>query len=140
MKKNKEVSKKDQNYKMKKIVIIDDEESILEVYSVALAKSGYKVFTASNGKMGVEVIENIQPDLILLDVVMPTSDGFDVLKKLKNDPDLSFIPVILLTNLVNQEDKECGYQLGAADYLIKVQYSPKKLVEKVGKFFVSRED
>ncbi len=125
--------------KAKKILIIDDEPSILEVYSTVLTQAGYKVFTAVNGKKGLEMIGNVMPDLVLLDVVMPVEDGFDVLKEVKNDPILARIPVILLTNLANKEDKDEGYKLGANDYLVKVQYSPKRLVEKVKKILAAKE-
>lgn len=125
--------------KAKKILIVDDEPSILEVYSTMLTQLGYKVFTAINGKKGLDMIGKILPDLVLLDVVMPVADGFDVLKEIKNDPVLARIPVILLTNLANKEDKDEGYKLGASDYLMKVQYSPSRLAEKVKKFLVAKE-
>lgn len=124
--------------KTKKLIIIDDEPDILEIYSVTLSQAGYKVFTAKNGKIGREMIEKILPDLVLLDVVMPVEDGFDVLKKMKNNPMLAKIPVILLTNLTNEEDKEEGFKLGTNDYLVKAQYSPKRLLKKIDKFFLAR--
>ena len=116
-----------------KVLIIEDEEMLVNMYISKFKKEGYLTEKATNGRVGLEQAKNIKPDIILLDIMMPEIDGFMVLKNLKADTDTKNIPVIMLTNLGQEEDIKKGNQLGATDYLIKANLTPAQVVEKVKK-------
>ena len=118
----------------KKILVIEDEEMLLTMYKVKFENDGYEVYTASNGADGLEIAPKVMPDLILLDIIMPKIDGFAVLKKFKEDPKTKNIPVVLLTNLGQDEDISRGKELGSAGYLIKANNTPSEVVEKTKAF------
>ena len=117
-----------------KILIVEDEEMLSTMYKVKFENDGYTVYTATNGAEGIELAVKDQPNLILLDIIMPKIDGFAVLKKLKEDPKTKGIPVILLTNLGQDEDISRGKELGAAGYLIKANNTPSEVVAKVKQY------
>lgn len=117
---------------MKKILIIEDDPFLNEMYAVKLAQSGFEVETAFDGKMGVIKAKETSPDLILLDIVLPKMDGFEVLKELKkNSSSLKKIPVVLLTNLGQKDEVEKGVKLGADEYIIKAHFTPTAVVDKI---------
>ena len=89
------------------------------------------MISALDGEIGLKIAKLKKPDLILLDLVLPRVDGFEVLKELKKDPQLKDIPVIILTNLERIEDVQKAIELGATTYLIKAQYSLKEVIEKI---------
>jgi len=89
------------------------------------------VIEAIDGEEGLKRIREDKPDLILLDLILPGVDGFEVLSKLKEDPTLASIPVIILSNLGQREDIEKGLKLGAIDYLVKAHFTPNEIVDKV---------
>lgn len=115
---------------MKRIVVIEDNVEVRENLAEILELSGYKCFTAENGKAGVRAVREHQPDLILCDVMMPELDGFGVLKILNNDPDLMQIPFMFLTAKAEKEDFRKGMGLGADDYITK-PYDDVELLEAV---------
>lgn len=115
----------------KKIFLIEDDEMLVNMYSEKFQREGYTVETALNGSDGLKRVGPFQPDIILLDIVMPKMDGFEVLKKLKKKIDTKDIPVILLTNLGQEEDVKKGKELGAVDYYIKANHTPAQIVAKV---------
>lgn len=117
--------------KKTKVLIIEDEEMLVNMYISKFTKEGYQAEKALNGRIGLEQAKNIKPDIILLDIMMPEIDGFMVLKDLKNDIATKNIPVIMLTNLGQEEDIAKGNQLGATDYLVKANLTPAQVVEKV---------
>ena len=92
---------------------------------------GFVVDVAENGELGLKEVQKRQPDLVLLDILLPKMDGFTVLQHMKEDAELKNIPVILLTNLGQKDDVEKGLKLGAADYLIKAHFKPSETVDKV---------
>ncbi|HSH05563.1 MAG TPA: hybrid sensor histidine kinase/response regulator [Anaerolineae bacterium] len=102
-----------------RILIIDDNAIILKVMTAILKKTGYSTIAISSSTQGLEYAINEQPDLILLDVVMPEMDGFDVCRHLKNHPKTVYIPIIFMTALSQDQHKVKGFQLGAVDYLTK---------------------
>src|SRR3989344_1905033 len=113
-----------------KVLIVDDDPFIVEMYSLKLQEAGYDVYAAPDGKRGLEEIKHGGWDAILLDVVLPMMDGFEVLKTIRQEK-VAHPPIILLTNLGQKEDIDRGLALGAADYLIKAHFTPKEVVEKV---------
>jgi two-component system alkaline phosphatase synthesis response regulator PhoP len=110
----------------KTILIVDDELDIVELLSYNLKKEGYNVLCATNGKEALQKAES-KPDLLLLDVMIPHLDGFEVLKQLRKNPDTENIPVIFLTAKSSEFDEVVGLELGADDYIIKPISIPKLL-------------
>ncbi len=116
---------------MKKILLIEDDPFLSEMYAAKFSQSGFKIEIAADGKRGMEKIKTSHPDLVLLDIVLPKIDGFEILKKIKKDPKLKKIPVILLTNLGQKNEVEKGLALGADEYIIKAHFTPTAVVAKV---------
>lgn len=102
-----------------KIIIIEDDHFFQNFYSLKLKELGYQVEVASNGQEGLEKIKTFLPDLILLDIIMPVMDGFEVLTALKNDPLLSKYPVVVFSTLGQESDIKKAIELGAKDYINK---------------------
>lgn len=119
---------------MAKIMLVEDDAILVEMYQAKFELEGHEVTVATNGEECLEVLSEYTPDLILLDILMPKLNGFHVLKEIKKQPELRHIPVILLTNLGEQEvdmNKELASALGVNDYLIKSHHTPDEVVEKV---------
>lgn len=114
---------------MAKILIIDDEQPILTMYGDAL--TGHDVTTASNGEEGLEKAEKEEPDIILLDIIMPKMNGLDVLEKLKANKTTADIPVIMLTNLPEEASSDKAKASGASEYFVKAEFEPEKLAAHV---------
>src|SRR5579862_3829046 len=102
-----------------RILIVDDEAQNVQVLSRLMARLGYDVRTASNGESALESVTSEQPDLVLLDVNMPGLDGFEVCRRLKNDPKTRLIPVVLITTLSETDDRVQGIEAGADDFISK---------------------
>lgn len=117
----------------KKILIVEDDEFLLSMYSTKFEIEGYDVIMAGDGEMGLEKARKEKPGIVLLDIMLPNMDGFDVLKKLKADRETSSIPVILLTNLSQKQDVEQGLSMGADDYLVKAHFMPSEVVDKINR-------
>lgn len=114
----------------KKILIIDDLVLVRTLTSDILTEKGYDVVTASNGRDGIEAVYEEKPDLVLLDIVMPGIDGFEVCRILRKDESNNLMPIIMLTAQSNEEDKLLGLELGADDYIIK-PFNPRELISRV---------
>ncbi len=115
----------------KKILLVEDDAFVSDIYQTKLGQVGFDVTSAENGVEAVKRLEENLPDLILLDIVMPYMDGMEVLKKLKENEKWKDIPVVLLTNLSEKEKVEEGVRMGANDYLIKSHFTPSEVVTKV---------
>jgi len=121
------------NPKNIKILLIEDDPFLLNMYSTKFEIEGFEVVTAGDGEDGLKKIKEVQPNIILLDILMPKMNGFEVLEhiqKLENQ-EIKKIPVILLTNLNQKEEIEKGMNLGAVDYLIKAHFMPSEVVGKI---------
>ena len=117
---------------MKKIVIVlaEDDHQIASLVKFKLEKDGYTVHLGENGRVALDLINKTVPDMVILDVMMPVMDGFDVLRTLKSSDDTSSIPVIMLTAREMEEDVLKGFDLGAVDYMTK-PFSPSELSARV---------
>lgn len=116
------------------ILLVEDDSFLAEMYSTKFRVEGFRVFMASDGNKGLKLAKKEKPNIILLDILLPKMDGFEVLKRLKKDDELKDIPVILLTNLSQKEDVDRGLDLGAVDYLIKAHFMPSEVTEKIKKY------
>ena len=115
----------------KKVLIIEDDKFLRELITQKLIKEGFETSEAIDGEEGIKKIKEEKPDLILLDLILPGVDGFEVLSQMKEDSAVSSIPVIILSNLGQKEDIERGLKLGAVDYLIKAHFTPGEIIEKI---------
>jgi len=118
---------------MKKILFVEDESALQKTFGERLSPEGYEVISALDGEIGLRLAKTKKPDLILLDLILPKANGFEVLKELKEDKETKDIPVIVLTNLEGIGDVNKAIELGATTYLVKAQYSLEDLVEKIKK-------
>ena len=114
-----------------KILIIEDDKFLRELIAKKLIKEGYEVDEAIDGEEGVKKVKEILPDVVLLDLILPGIDGFEVLKTIKEDDKTSTIPVVILSNLGQKDEVEKGLSLGAVDFLIKAHFTPEEIVEKI---------
>lgn len=114
----------------KSVLVVDDQPHIVRLIQVNLEKEGFQVTTAGDGVEGLQKVREIRPDLVILDVIMPRKDGFEVLRDIKSDPELLDIPVIMLTVKTHNADIVEGLKEGAEMYLPK-PFHPKELVALV---------
>jgi DNA-binding response OmpR family regulator len=103
----------------KKILVVDDEPDVASLLTLMLKSQGYDVITARDGQEALEKARNQNPDLILLDVMLPKMDGYKVARMLKFDENFSHIPIILLTAKIQEKDRQTGMEMGANDYVTK---------------------
>lgn len=120
------------------ILLVEDDTFLAGMYVTKLTMEHYHVELATDGEMGLAKAQSVKPDLILLDILLPKMNGFDVLRQLKMIPAMQSTPVILLTNLGQKDDVRQGLDLGAADYLIKAHFMPSEVVEKIKRHLVSK--
>lgn len=119
----------------KKILLIEDEQFISYIYQLQLNHAGFTTEVASNGNEGLKALQNNKYDLILLDIMLPEVNGLDILKTIKNDDKIKETPVIMLTNLSQEDVMKEAFNNGAAAYWIKANYSPEGMVNEVKKYF-----
>jgi DNA-binding response OmpR family regulator len=113
------------------VLLVEDDVFLSGIYQKKFEMEGYKVSLADNGEKALLEVKKKKPNIVMLDILLPKLDGFAVLSKLKADPEVKDIPVILLTNLGQKDDVEKGLQMGAADYLIKAHFKPSEVVDKI---------
>ncbi|HTY13495.1 MAG TPA: response regulator [Candidatus Omnitrophota bacterium] len=124
---------------MKKILIVDDEPEILAILKFRISNWGFDPITASSGQEGIDLAFEQRPDLLLLDVMMPGMDGFEVLKKIKSNESTKGIPVIMVTVAAAKADIEKGMSLGASFYLTK-PYDAQELHHRITQLLGSEEE
>lgn len=103
---------------MHSVVIIDDSYFNIRIMEDILSDE-YRLYSTTNGKEGIKIVKELKPSIVLVDIVMPEMDGFEVIKEIKKDPVISEIPVIFLTGLSDEDNEELGFSLGAVDYIIR---------------------
>lgn len=115
---------------MPKVLVVEDDPQIARIVQIKLKNNGFDVFLASDGGAGLSAVKEIRPDLVLLDVMMPVMDGYQVLRAIRSEPDLAAIPVIMLTAKGQERDILSGFKDGATDYIVK-PFSPAEVVARV---------
>ena len=122
----------------KRILVVDDEIYIVHILEFSLTMEGYGVLTASDGQEALRLIESERPDLVVLDIMMPRLDGYEVCRRLRQDEQFKELPVILLSAKGRPVDREAGLKAGADDYITK-PFSPRKLLEKIRELLSRQE-
>jgi len=116
-----------------KILLVEDDSFLLGMYATKFEMENFKVIMAEDGEKAVRLAPKEMPDIILLDIILPKVNGFEVLRQLKANRLTANIPVILLTNLSQKDEIEQALKMGAEDYLIKAHFMPSEVVEKIKK-------
>ena len=116
---------------MKKILFVEDDNNLVQSLKGVAKQEGFQFISAFDGERGAELAKKEEPDLILLDLILPKKSGFDVLKEIKANEKLAKIPIIILTNLEDGKDLEKALSLGANTYLVKTNYSMEEVMRKI---------
>lgn len=114
-----------------KILIIEDEKILAEMYKEKFEAEGFSVFLAFDSQEGFEMAKKEKPELILLDILLPSENGVSLLQKIKKDNNISKIPVIAFSNYDDQKTKKEAMELGAIDYIIKANHAPQEIIDKI---------
>ncbi len=122
-----------------KILIAEDEEVLAKVMKEKLEKAGFDVLVVSDGDQVVPAVERLRPEIVVLDLMLPKRTGFEILKELKLNVELKTIPVMVLSNLEQDEDIKKVLSLGAIDYLVKTQHPVNEVVERIKKHLITRK-
>ncbi len=123
---------------MKKILIVEDEEALGKILEEELNEYGFEAkLITEGGQMVFDTVKAFRPDLILLDLLLPKMHGLDVLKELKSNPENKLMPVIILSNLDQDEDIKKAIMLGSQDYFVKSQHPIKEVIEKIKHYIVA---
>jgi CheY-like chemotaxis protein len=119
----------------KRILLVEDEDIMVDLLQRKLSKEGYEVFVARDGEEGLKKMKEMapKPDLVLLDIIMPKMGGFEVMEEMKKDENLKNIAVIVISNSGQPVELDRAKKLGAKDWLIKTEFDPKEVLEKVKK-------
>lgn len=118
----------------RKVLVIEDDRFLIKAYEAKFKMEGFSVSIAHDGEEGIKKIQAEKPDIILLDLIMPRMDGFDVLEKMQQHKDWKQIPILILTNLGQEDDRERGLKLGAKDYFVKADYSLAQITDFIKKY------
>lgn len=116
-----------------KIAIIEDDLAIVQMYKTKFEKDGYEVETAGDGQTGLQLVTQFQPDVILLDLMMPSMNGFDMLQRLRQQPGGRDAKVVVLTNMGDTETATKVFKMAANDYIVKAEMTPKQVEDRIKK-------
>jgi CheY-like chemotaxis protein len=123
-----------------RILLIEDDEGIAELYRFRLTNDGYVVETAADGEAGLAKAKAQQPDLIFLDLRLPTMGGIEVLQRIRQDPSTAAIPVVIVTNYDEPELRDQGLSLGALEFLVKAETIPSQISEAAARWTAGRSE
>ncbi len=115
----------------KKVLLVDDDPLIIQTYQTEFELSDFEVFSAQDGQTGMKLAKEVNPNAILLDILMPMVSGLDLLRKLKEDQETSGIPVFMLTNIGQDQAVKEALDRGAKDFILKYRFTPAEVVAKV---------
>lgn len=116
---------------MAKVLIVEDDLFLRDLVFQKLQASGFEAHQAADGEEGLKKIIEVKPDLVLLDIILPSIDGFEVLRRKKENPEIASIPVMVLSNLGQKEEIDQGLKLGAKDYMIKAHFTLDEIMLKI---------
>lgn len=124
-------AQKDTHYPMSKVAIIEDDQAISQMYRIKFEAEGYEVETAENGKLGLQLVEKMNPDIVLLDLMMPEMTGDEMLVQLRQTAWGKDMKVIILTNMGEQEVPDVVKQLNVRRFILKAEMTPRQVAEMV---------
>lgn len=124
-----------QKQKQKQILLVEDDVFLVDIYTTKLKEAGFQVEVAENGEIALKKLEEEKPDVVLLDIVLPGLDGWEILRRMKANPKLKDVKVVILSNLSQKEEVEKGMSLGSVKYLVKANYTPSEVVEEIKALF-----
>ena len=119
---------------MKKVLIIEDDSFLQSLEADKLEKAGYKIITASNGSEAMKKIEDPEISMVLLDLILPDFDGFEILKSIREHDKTKYIPVIVFSNLSEEKVMKQAYDMGATDFMVKSNFTLDELIQHIKKF------
>ncbi len=119
----------------KNILLVEDDPFLIDIYTTKLKSTGFNVEVASDGSQAISKLKEKQPDLVLLDIVLPRFDGWDVLKSLEKNNNIKKTKVVILSNLGQKSDIDKAIKMGAVKYLIKAHYTPSEIVDEITELF-----
>jgi len=125
---------------MKKILLIEDDPFLIDIYTTKLKSSGFEVKVAENGEAAISAFDKERPDLLILDIVLPNFNGWELLREVKRRKKYENVPIIILSNLGQKSEVVKGLEMGVARYLIKAQYTPSEVVEEIEKILKEKEN
>jgi DNA-binding response OmpR family regulator len=126
--------------KKKKIIIAEDEPTLMGMYKLYFERADFEVIGVENGSECIDSAKKDVPDLILLDIMMPKVDGWEVLKNLKNDPEAKKIPILVFSNFGQPQEIQKGLDMGADDYVVKSNLTPKEVLDKVNQMILKNDE
>jgi len=118
---------------MKRVLLAEDDPFLIDVYTTKLKEVGFKVDVAKDGQIALDFLQKNKPDILLLDIILPRIDGWEILKKIKQEHKFKDLPIIILSNLGQKQEVEKSLALGATKYLIKAHYTPAEIVKEIRK-------
>jgi len=118
---------------MKTILLVEDDPFLIDIYSTKLKATGFSVEIAEDGEQCLKKLKEQVPDILLLDIVLPGLNGWEILRRIKQDDKLKSLKVVVLSNLGEKEEVEKGLKLGVARYLVKAHYTPTEVVQEIKK-------
>ncbi len=118
---------------MKKILLVEDDPFLVDIYTTKFKEAGFEVDVATDGEMALAKTKEASIDLVILDIVLPQTDGWEILQKIKSDDNTKDLKVMFLSNLGQKGEVEKGLKLGAIKYLIKAHYTPSQVVAEIKK-------
>lgn len=117
----------------KHIFLVEDDQYLVDIYVTKLEKEGFKVDLARDGQKALDFLEKNKPDLLILDIIVPSVDGWEILRRIRKKEKFKNLPVIILSNLNQKREVMKGIDLGATKYLIKAHYTPSEILEEIRK-------
>ena len=117
----------------KKVLIVEDEQLILELLQKKLIREGYETLIAKDGDEGLKAMRQDRPDIVLLDIIMPKMGGLEVMAEMQKDPELKKIPIIVVSNSGQPVEIDKAQALGAKDWLVKAEFNPQEVIDKIEK-------
>lgn len=118
---------------MRKILLIEDDPFLVDIYTTGLMKAGYQIEVARDGETGIKKIKEFQPDLLVLDIILPKADGWQILNKLRENQKKDKLKIVILSNLGEKEEIKKGLELGVVKYFVKAEYTPTEIIEEIKK-------
>lgn len=122
---------------MTKILLVEDDPMLQDIYLTKFKEKGFDVALAADGQMVIPELHKAKPDLMLLDIVLPLKDGWEVLSEVRKDPRWNDVKIVILSNIGEASDVEKGFAMGANLYLIKAHFTPSQVVDEINKLLTT---